>query len=166
MKKALITTAILGGVGLLGYSIYRFYKKQFDLLKDFKYEVLSFNLDQLTLNNVTGKIKFRFHSVSDIEIMVNEFYMTFGLNNENIGYIQDSGTSHIIPAKGYNDLEFAFELNPQFIIKNAVDIIAYATKQKDALITLDGNISVSSGFVHTTVPIKCNCSIQKLSCEC
>jgi LEA14-like dessication related protein len=166
MKKALITTAILGGVGLLGYSIYRFYKKQFDLLKDFKYEVLSFNIDQLTLNNVTGKINFRFYSMSDIEIMVNEFYMTFGFNNENIGYIKDSGIAHLIPANGYNDLEFEFQLNPQFIIKNAVDIIAYATKQKDATITLDGNISVSSGFVHVTVPINCNCSIAKLDCAC
>jgi hypothetical protein len=166
MKKALITTAILGGVGLLGYSIYRFYKKQFDLLKDFKYEILSFDIDELTLNNVTGKINFRFHSVSDIEIMVNEFYMTFGFNNENIGYIKDSGMAHLIPANGYNDLEFEFQLNPQFIIKNAVDIIAYATKQKDALITLDGNISVSSGFVKATVPINCNCSIAKLDCAC
>jgi len=166
MKKALITTAILGGVGLLGYSIYRFYKNQFDLLKAFKFEVLSFDLNDLTLNNITGKIKFRFHSVSDIEITIKEFYMTFGFNKEDVGYIQDSGQSHLIPANGYNDLEFEFELNPQFIIKNAVDIVAYATKQKDATITLDGNISVSSGFVHATVPIKCNCSIAKLDCAC
>jgi len=165
MKKGLITIAILSGIGIFGYSIYNFYKKQADLLKQFKWKIIDFNLTDWSEDLIKGVISFRFESISDVEITINEFYLDLYFNGKKVGYIQDV-SKFIIPAKGYNDIPFEFTLDPQFIIKGLVDIVAYATKQKDATITLDGYVNLKSGFIGATVPIKCNCSVANLDCNC
>ena len=91
--------------------------------------------------------------------------MDFYVNGENVGYLEDF-KPFIIPARGYNDITFGFTLNPQFVIHNIVDIIAIATKKKDAIVTLDGVVKIKSGFVKAAVPIKCNCSIKNMDCSC
>jgi hypothetical protein len=45
-----------------------------------------------------------------------------------------------------------------------VDIIAYSTKLKDAIITFDGYAQVKSGFISATIPIKSNCSVKNMGC--
>jgi hypothetical protein len=164
MKKVAVGTAILAGVGIFGYAIYKYFSKQINLLKEFEWKVLDFTIDTIDLQTLSGKIKFRFSSISDIQLTISKFYLDFYVNGERIGYLEDV-TKFIIPAKGYSDIPFEYTINPQFFIKNIVDIIAYTTKQKDAIVTFVGYAQISSGFVKATVPISTNCSIKNLECK-
>jgi LEA14-like dessication related protein len=163
MNKGLTAVAIIGGISLFGYGLYKYFTRQIDLLKQFNWKVLDFSLDTLDLKVIKGTIKFRFSSISDVELEINKFYLDVYANGERVGYIEDVNT-FIIPAKGYTDIPFAYTINPQFIIKNIVDIIAYTTKQEDAIITFDGYIKIKSGFISATVPIKSDCSVKNLEC--
>ena len=165
MKKFVIGTLIVGGLGVFAYGIYNYFIKQANLLKQFDWKILTFSIDTLSLELVKGTITFRFTSISDIEFTIESFYLDFYVNGQKAGYITDI-TQFVIPARGYSDIPFEFTIDPQLIITDITDIIAYATKSKDAIITLDGYVQLSSGFVKATVPIKCNCSLTKMDCSC
>jgi hypothetical protein len=166
MKKFLITTGIIGGLGIIGYSIYNFYVKQFNLLKQFTFKVTGFNLGAMTETLVNGSIKFNFCSISDIEILVEQFYLDFYVDGKKVGYITDTSgaTGMLIPANSCNELSFDFSLNPQLIFGNIADITLLVLKQKDVMITLQGSVQLKSGFIQTTVPLKFTCSMQKMDC--
>lgn len=160
-----VALAVLSGVALIGGSIYAYIKKQTKLLYDFDWKLLDVNFDKVSLQVVKGKVKFRFFNKSDIQIVVTKFYMNLSLNQEEIGYIEDV-SEFVIPSRGFNDISFSYTINPQFLLKNVTDIIAYATKKKDATITLKGYVKVRSGFIRATIPINCDCSIKNYDCSC
>lgn len=164
-KKLLIGTALVGGVGLFGYALYRFYNKQVQLLKDFKWKIIGFDIKSFEGNRVTGTIDIRFSSESDIEILIKNFYLDVYLNGVYIGYIMDN-RENVIPARGYNDLSFDFSLNPQFVFSNALDIITTGLSQSDTMMGLEGFIKLKSGFIGATVKIDCECSVKNLDCNC
>lgn len=165
MKKAIIGLFAVGGVGLVAYGFYSYFKKQASLLKDFQWKLLNFDLTKFSLTLIKGKVIIRFTSISDLEFIVEEFILKVYVNGQEAGYVNDT-TQSLIPANGYSDIPIEFTINPQYLIKDVADIAAYTLKQKDAIITLNGYVSVKSGFVKATIPIKCNCSVQKYSCDC
>ena len=165
MKKGLFIVAILGGISLVGYGLYNYFKKQVKLLKDFEWKFLNLRIQNIDLQLIKGVVTIRFTSKSDLEFLVEQFVLDVYVNGEKSGYVNDVKQT-LIPANGYTDIDIQFSINPQYLIKDATDILAYTLKKKDALITLSGYVQVSSNFISTTVPIKCDCSIQKLECDC
>jgi len=157
--------AIFGGLGIIGFGLYRYFKRQYDLLTDFEWKVISLNFDQVTPNLLKGKIVFRFTNKSDIEITISKFYMDLYLNNKYIGWIEDK-SEFVIPAKGFSDIPIGFSVNPQLIISNVLDIISLSTKLKDAIFSFDGAATVRSGFVSTSIKLKCDCSVKNYDCKC
>ena len=75
MKKALTALAVVGGMSIFGYAIYRYFEKQIALLKQFTWKMIDFTIDNIDLQVIKGNIKFRFSSVSDLEIIVSSFYL-------------------------------------------------------------------------------------------
>ena len=167
MKKFIITAGIIGGIGIIGYTIYNFYMKQFALLKQFTFKVTSFSIGEMTETLVNGNIKFNFCSISDIEILVEAFYLDFFVEGKKVGYINDTSgaVGMLIPANSCNELGFDFSINPQLIFGNIADITLLVLKQKDVLITLQGSVQLKSGFIKTTVPLNFTCSMQKMNCN-
>lgn len=163
MKKALTALAVIGGMSIFGFAIYKYFEKQIALLKQFTWKMIDFSVDTLDLQLIKGNIKFRFASTSDLEIVVSKFYLDLYVNDERVGYIEDTNT-FIIPARGYTDIPFAYTLNPQLIIKNSVDIILLSTKLRDAVIKFNGYANIKSGFISTVVPVKTTCSVKNLDC--
>lgn len=166
MKKGLIVVGILGGIGAIGFALYSFYKKQFDLIKQFKYKIVGFDIQELSETLISGVIKFEFCSISDIEILVRSFYMDFYTEDVRVGYIEDTSVAEgfVIPANGCNVLEFRFAINPRLILGDITDIVLLITKQKKVDIVLDGQVKLESGFVKATVPLKFNCSLPNMDC--
>ena len=159
------TGAILGGVGIIGFAIYSYFKKQYDLITDFEWKVLDLKFDSVSPNLLKGRIKFRFENKSDIEITISNFYLDMYLNQTYIGWLSDTRV-FVIPARGFNDIEFGFSVNPQLLIKNAIDIVTLGSKLKDAVFSFDGVIGAKSGFVKADVKIECDCSVKNMDCAC
>lgn len=164
-KTTAVGLLILAGLGLATYGIINYFKQQANLLKEFTWKITSFQLNKITLQEVQGSIVIRFSSISNLEFIIEKFYLDVYINGQPAGYVNDI-TQSLIPANGNSDIPIAFNVAPQYLFTDATDILAYTLKQKDAIITLNGYAAVKSGFISATLPIKCNCSVQNLSCDC
>jgi LEA14-like dessication related protein len=167
MKKGLIAVGILGGLGAIGFALYSFYKKQFDLIKQFTYKIVGLDVQTLSETLISGVIKFEFCSISDIEIVVKSFYLDFFVEGVRVGYIEDTSVAEgfVIPANGCNVLEFRFAINPRLILGNISDIVLLITKEKKVDVLLEGQVKLESGFVKATVPLKFNCALPDMNCD-
>ena len=161
MKKYLVGTAILGGIGLFAYSIYRYVKVQSDLLKNFQWKILDFGMKNFDYQTIKGTLKMLFTSTSDIEVVIKEFYVDFFFNGMKVGYIQDM-SEFVIPANGSTTIPFEYTLNPQLVLTNIADIVGYVTKEKDASIKVIGYATVKSGFIKVTLPIEYDTMVSEL----
>ena len=161
MKKYLLGTAIIGGVGLIAYSIYRYFTIQAELLKNFEYKILGIKLTKFSFSAINGTLKLLFTSTADLEIEVKEFILDFYLDGERIGYLQES-SQFIIPARGTTPIDLDFTINPQLIIGNALDLITFTAQKKDATFKVSGFAKVKSGFINVTLPIEYETSVREM----
>ncbi len=164
MKKGLTALAIVGGISLFGYTLYKYFTTQINLLKEFTWKVVDFTFDSADLKTIKGVITFRFGSIADLELVISEFYLDVYVNGDRVGYIQDAQT-FIIPANGYTNIPLSYTINPQLVIKDLVDIILTTTKINDAVVTFDGYAKIKSGFISAPVKIKTDCSVKNRECS-
>jgi hypothetical protein len=160
-KSTIVGLSILGGVSVFGYAIYAYAKKQAMLLENYVYKIVDFKMDTFDAQKIKGTISVWFGSKSDIEVVIDKFILDFYFNGKKVGYIEDT-TSFVIPANGFTTIPFQYTLNPQLVFSNAVDIIAYALRQKDAAISVRGYAKVKSGFVSATLPISYDTTIKEI----
>lgn len=160
-KKNIIIASIIGGVGVLAYSIYHYIKKQTDLIQKFSYKIIGINIKDFDLSLIKGTISILFTSQADIEVEVKAFFLTLFFNGKEVGYIEEA-SSFIIPAKATNTIDLDFTLNPQLIIGNAVDLIEYSTRMKDADIYIKGIAKLKSGFINVALPIEYSTTLSEL----
>lgn len=160
-KKNIIIASIIGGVGVLAYSIYHYIDKQKKLIEQFTYKIVGIQLGDFDLNIIKGSISVLFSSQADIEVEVKAFYLDFYFNQNKVGYLEEA-SSFIIPAKGSSTIDLDFTLNPQLVLGNAVDIIDYTLNSKDADIYVSGYAKLKSGFINVTLPIEYNTTLREL----
>lgn len=160
MRKAIVGL-IIGGVALTGYALYTYVMRQKNLLEQFTYKITRFKIGTINDKLIKGDLSVQFTSISDVEIIINEFYLDFYFNGIRVGYLQDE-SPFVIPAKGTTEIPFQYTLNPKLIIRNVADILAYTLKQKDASISVQGQVSIKSGFVKAVLPIRYDTTIQEI----
>ena len=160
MRKSIVAL-IIGGVGLAGFALYSYVMKQKNLLEQFTYKITKFKISTINMQLIKGDIGVQFTSISDVEIIINEFYLDFYFNGKRVGYLQDE-SPFVIPARGTIEIPFAYTLNPKLIIGNSADILAYTLKQKDAAISVQGKVSIKSGFVKAVLPVRYDTTIQEI----
>jgi hypothetical protein len=160
-KKILIASSIIGGIGLFAYSFYYYFKRQTELAKNFTFKILSFSFENFDLQLIKGKLNILFQSVSDLEIVVKEFYLDFYFNGVVVGYLEDVN-EFIIPSNSNSVIPLEFNLNPQLIIKDISDIVLYSTKKKDANIDIVGYATIKSGFITLTLPIEYSSTLKEM----
>jgi hypothetical protein len=161
MRKYYIGAAILGGLALFGFSIYRYVKTQSEVLKDFKWQIKDIRFTSFSLSSIRGRVKILFSSQSDIEFVIDSFFVDFFFNDKKVGLV-DSNDKFIVPAKSSTEISFDFILNPKDIITNIADIALFTTKAKDAKIKMVGFARVRSNFVKVTVPIDYETTVKEL----
>lgn len=160
-RSTVIGLAIFGGVAAFGFALYTYAKKQASLLQNYQYKIQDFTIDTFDLKKIKGKISVFFASESDIEVVVQQFYLDFYFNGKKVGYLEDT-TEFVIPAKGSTVIPFNYTLNPQLVFTNVGDIVAYTFRQKDASISVQGYVKLKSGFVRATLPILYNTTVKEI----
>jgi hypothetical protein len=161
MKKPLTGLAIFGGVAMFGYAIYYYVRKQMNLLQNYTYKITNFTINSLDLQKIKGDITVQFTSSSDIEVVIQEFYLDFYFNGEKVGYITDN-QEFILPARASTEIPLSFTINPQIVFANATDILAYALKTKDASISVRGYAKLKSNFVRLSLPIEYDTTLSAI----
>lgn len=157
MKKGLL---VLGGLTILGYGLYRYFKAQADKLMDYTWKIANVKILKVNLTEISLQITFLFTSTSEIEAKINRLYLDLILDGKNVGYISDE-KGFIIPAKGTSSVPLNISINPKDVLKNILALGMGAIKNRDVMLTLNGFANIKSGFISTTLPIKTDISIKE-----
>lgn len=157
MKKALL---ILGGLGLLGFGVYKYFKTQASLLKDFTWKIVGFKIRKITLSELSLDVTFLFTSKADIEATISKLYLDLFLEDTNVGFLTED-KAFLIPAHGSANIPLFISINPQYVLKNLINVSLGIAKSKDISFRLKGYANIKSGFISTTLPIDYKTTIKE-----
>lgn len=148
--KALL---VLSGLGVIGYALFRYYKKQIDFLKDFQYKIVGLKVVNVTADNVSLDITARIINNSNVEAVVKEMFLDFFINNVKVGNITEVKNIKV-NANGFTDFSFRFSFNPKLVLGNLLNIVTLSVGLKDVIIDINGYVKVESGVVKATIPFE------------
>lgn len=145
--------ALLAGLGLIGFAVYRYYKRQVKFLEDITYKVIGFKFKKLSIESVSVDITARIFNASNIEATVKEMYLDAYINEIKIGNVNEVKDILILPQKS-SDVTFNFTFDPRLIGANVVSIITGSIAAKDVYFDVKGFLRVKSGFLTLPLPFE------------
>jgi len=155
------TIFVVGGVGIIAYALYRYYKKQVDFLKDITYQISGVGIRTITFNEVTLDISAKIYNASNVEATVKEMYLDILLNGIKVGSVNEVKDITILPTQT-SIVQFSFTFNPRLIAGNIVNIVSLTTLLKDVIFTAKGYVKVQSSFITTSIPFEYENNLKSL----
>lgn len=159
--KAIRNFLIFGGIGVMGYAIYRYYKTQLEILQNFQYKVIGLRIVSLLKDNISLDINTRITNESNVEARVKEVYLDAYINDVKAGNINEV-KDILVKANGYSDFSFRFSFNPQIILGNILNIVTLSIGTKDVMFKLDGYVKVEGKLIKATIPFKYSNNLKSL----
>lgn len=159
--KYLKPALIISGLGVIGYALFRYYKKQIDFVKDIQYTISGLKIVNIAKEDVTLEIFLKVYNASNVEAKVTEIFLDVMMNGTKVGSINESNEFTIMPTQT-NEVSYKFSFNPSLVIKNIVNILTLTVALKDVVIVADGYMKVKSGFLSTTVPFTYQNTLKNL----
>lgn len=144
---------IFGGIGVIGFALYRYYVRQINFLKDITYQVTGIKIRSITTSQVSLDITTRIYNASNVEATVKEMYLDLYINDARVGNITEVKDILILPTKT-TDITFNFSFNPRLVGKNLIDIITRSVNAKDVIFDIKGYIRVKSSFITASIPFE------------
>lgn len=152
---------VASGIGLIGYALYRYYKKQIEFIKNYEYKVTGLRVVSFQKDNIVLDVTTRITNNSNVEATVKEIYLDFFLNKVKVGNINEV-KDIFIQANGFSDFSFRIAFNPQIVLGNIANIVTLSVGIKDVIFDLDGYVKIESGFIKTTIPFKYSNNLKSL----
>jgi len=159
--KYLKPALIISGLGVIGYALFRYYKKQIDFVKDIQYKISGLRIVNISKEEVTLDILMKVYNASNVEAKVTEIFLDLTMNGTKVGAINESEEFVIKPTQT-TDVSYRFSFNPSLVIKNIVNILTLTVALKDVKIQADGYMKVKSGFLSTTIPFTYQNTLKNL----
>lgn len=156
MKKI----AAIAGLGIIGYALYRYYKKQMQFLEDITYEVVSVRPRQISRSNVSMDITVKAFNSSNVDATITQMYLDVMINGVKVGNVNEVKDIRLEPGKT-TLVTFNFAFNPQLIGKNVVDLITSTITGKDVKIDITGYVRVRSAFISSSLPFSYSTSLKE-----
>jgi len=145
--------ALIAGLGLIGFALYRYYQRQLKFLEDITYKVIGVQIKKFTLQSVSLDITTQIFNASNIEATVKEMYLDAYINGVKVGNVNEVKDILILPQKS-SIVTFNFTFDPRIIGKNIVDIITGSLASKDLVFDVKGYMKVKSGFLTLPLPFE------------
>jgi LEA14-like dessication related protein len=152
---------ILSGLIIIGYSLFRYYRKQVDFLKDITYQIVGVGIRNISLSEVTLDISAKIFNASNVEATVKEIYLDVLMNGVKVGNINEIKDILILPSQT-SVVSFSFSFNPRLIAGNIINILSLTTMLKNVIFTLQGYVKVQSSFITTTIPFEYENNLKNL----
>lgn len=160
-KKILIASLGLIVAGS-GYAVYRYFKKQAQLIEDYDIEPVGAKIIRWDQAAGIGIIEFtiRITNKSAIEATIKELYSDLYLGNQYVGYMSNTG-SMLVPGKGTADAKITITIATKQILKDFANILSVFISTKDLQYRIKGYVKLKSSFISVSVPFDEVRSIKK-----
>jgi LEA14-like dessication related protein len=155
------TLILAGGLGIIGYSLYRYYKKQVDFLKNITYQIYDVKIISISKTKVTLTIWAKIYNASNVDAVVKEMFLDFFINGVKVGNVTEEKDIKISPMQT-NLINFNFSFDPSILGKNIVDLVSLSLKAKDIVFNLNGYVAVESGGIKATLPFEYKNNLNNL----
>ncbi len=159
--KGLKALLIASGVGIIGYAMYRYYRKQVDLLQNYTYKVVGITLGNISTEMITLNITTRITNLSNVSATVSEIYLDAYLNGQKVANINEV-KDIFVKANGSSDFIFQLNINPKLVFGNIVNIVTLSAAMKDLVLNLSGYVRIKSGFISVSLPFEYQNNIKSL----
>ena len=97
MRKILFFT----GLGALGLGAYLFYKRQLDILYDFKYSINDIKILERTADKITLQITISVRNESELDFYIKGYDLNVLINNEVVSNVKNSNMKDIYDTYKY-----------------------------------------------------------------
>jgi hypothetical protein len=153
---------LLGGLGLVGYGAYTYYKTEMAVLEQSEISLGSIKILDRSASNVTLNVSVKVKNNSEQEFIIRKYDFLLLINNSLIGKIQNSNLDTLVKGFGSTSIiNFNFSFNPREIgIANI--LVQLASRQSNSTFTLRGNLSVKKSFITLSTPLDITYSLKEL----
>lgn len=159
--KGLKSLLVLSGIGIIGIAIYRYYRKQADLLQNYTYRVIGLKVVSITTENLIFDVTTRITNNSNVSATITEIYLDAYVNGQNVANINEV-KDIFVKANGSSDFTFRLNISPKLVFGNIVNIVTLSTNTKDLFLNLDGYVKIKSGFLSVSLPFEYQNNIKSL----
>ena len=159
--KGLKSLLVLSGIGIIGIAIYRYYRKQADLLQNYTYRVIGLKVVSITTENLIFDVTTRITNNSNVSATITEIYLDAYVNGQNVANINEV-KDIFVKANGSSDFTFRLNISPKMVLGNIVNIVTLSTNTKDLFLNLDGYVKIKSGFLSVSLPFEYQNNIKSL----
>jgi LEA14-like dessication related protein len=97
MKKVLL----LGGIGLAGFGLYRYFKYQIDLALNYDYKIKNFKILSYDNEKINASIEIEVVNKSNFEILVNEYDLKISYKGKNFANAKKTTPFLVLPNNSF-----------------------------------------------------------------
>lgn len=152
---------IFGSLAVVGTAGYIYYKKQVEQLQEMNFELINFNVGDITKDPTKAFLTIRIISNSTIDATIKDLFIDVMVNGTKLGTIEET-KEFIIPAKGYSDVPLTITYSPKLLLGSALQVLNSYLSAKDFMINLDGFVKIKIAFLSKTVPFRFGTSTKQL----
>jgi LEA14-like dessication related protein len=156
-------TAIVLAVSI---PMYRYFKKQIALAKEYCYKIKKFTVKKATQSELSFEAILGVYNFSKIDAMILGYDLQVFINKKNVANLKNSNSQKINP-------ESATYLNLNIYIKDPIKIFSLADllllvknigfSREKVIISVVGNIEVQSGFLKKNIEIDYTQNLKELT---
>lgn len=152
---------VFSGIGLIGYALYRYYKKQVEFIQNYQYKVTGLRIVSIQPKNVAVDVDTKIINNSNVEATIKEMYLDFYVNKVKVGNINEIKDIRVM-ANGTSDFSFRIAFNPKLVLGNILNIVTLSVGAKDVIFDIEGYVKVESGLIKTTIPFTYENNLKSL----
>ena len=153
---------LLGGLGLVGYGAYTYYKTEVALLEESEISLSKLKILDKSPDNVTLRITVKVVNNSEQEFTIRKYDLMFLINNKFVGNIRNSDVDTKVKGFGGESfITFDFSFNPKEV--GIADILYQLLQRKgNSTILVKGDISAKKGYLTVKAPLDIKYTLREL----
>lgn len=146
MKKWLA----IGGIGLAGFGLYRYFKYQVNLALNYDYNIKNFSVLGVVGDNINVAVEFDITNNSNFEVMLNSYELEFYYLDQKIGTTISNVPVKILPNSKIS-IKATGTIDAKGIKQSALSFMANVLARKPIIIQIKGNMKVKFLGVNSTL---------------
>jgi hypothetical protein len=146
LKKILI----VGGIGLAGYSLYRYFKYQVDLATNYDYKIKNFRYLGIQGNDIKVSATIQITNKSNFKLRIDSFDLQLLFRGKKFSDVISKNSVEILPKKSF-EIEGIGIINVNDLGKALPEFMTDILKQKPINIEVDGTMKINFMNINSTI---------------